>query len=110
MRSNMLGAFVAAAALFAGAAPTLAQPQPAPPPARQAARPMAPAGAPRRVRRPPRMSCSARMHQIRLAWERMPASDTKNQVAAAYNQANHARQAGNEAACQAAIANIRLAR
>jgi hypothetical protein len=64
----------------------------------------------RAVQRQRRMSCSARMSEIRRAWEQMPASDTKNQVAAAYNQANHARQAGNEAACQAAIANIQLAR
>jgi hypothetical protein len=114
MRSNILGTLVAAAALLAGAAPALAQAQPAPPPppAPQAARPMAPAmapNAPRRVRRTRRMSCTARMNQIRLAWERMPASETKNQVAAAYNEANHARKAGNEVACQAAIANIQLA-
>jgi hypothetical protein len=64
--------------------------------------------APRRAA--PRMSCAAQLRAVRAAWEQMPASDTKNQVAAAYNEANHARRAGDERGCLAAISQVQLQR
>ncbi|HVV92052.1 MAG TPA: hypothetical protein VHD15_01415 [Hyphomicrobiales bacterium] len=88
MTARSLGILVAGATFLGAAAPTLA--------------------ATRHMARSP--SCSARLAAIRAAWERMPASDTKNQVAAAYNQANHARQAGDQRGCLAAVAQIRLQR
>ena len=48
-------------------------------------------------------SCSARMHAVRQAYEQMPEGATKVAVANAYNDANHARKAGNTHGCLSSV-------
>ena len=48
-------------------------------------------------------SCSARMHMVQQAWESMPEGPKKAEIAANYNDANHARKAHDMAGCLASI-------
>ena len=49
------------------------------------------------------MACSARMHMVRQAWESMPEGPKKAEIAANYNDANHARKAHDMPGCRASI-------
>lgn len=48
-------------------------------------------------------SCSARMHMVRQAWEKMPEGAKKDEIAADYNDANHALKAHDLQGCFASI-------
>jgi hypothetical protein len=48
-------------------------------------------------------SCSARMHMVRQTWESMPEGPKKAEIAANYNDANHAQKAHDMAGCLASI-------
>jgi hypothetical protein len=48
-------------------------------------------------------TCSARMHAVRQAFEQMPEGAAKAAVANAYNDANHARKAGDTRGCLSSI-------
>jgi hypothetical protein len=48
-------------------------------------------------------SCSARMQMVKQTWGKMPDSPKKAEIAAYYNDANHARKAHDEQGCLTSI-------
>jgi hypothetical protein len=54
-------------------------------------------------------SCSARMHMVQQAWQKMPEGPKKDEIAAHYNDANHARKAHDMGGCLTNIEKAEVA-
>ena len=54
-------------------------------------------------------SCSARMHMVQQGWQKMPEGPKKNEIAAYYNEANHARKAHDMGGCLTSIEKAEMA-